>query len=64
MLCKAALFNDQESYKKIQSAKDAKKTKALGRKVKKFDDYVWNKNVVAIAVSVVYQKFSKVPNFK
>ena len=54
MLCKAALFNDIDSFKKIQEAKDAKKAKAFGRKVKKFDEYLWNNKVVSIAESVVY----------
>jgi ribA/ribD-fused uncharacterized protein len=64
MLCKAAVFNDLESFKKIQAAPDNRKAKALGRKVKKFDEYAWDKYVVPIAESVIYQKFTKVPKLK
>jgi len=33
MLCKAALFGDAESYRRIAASAEPRKTKALGRKV-------------------------------
>ena len=42
MVAKARLFNDDETLALILETSDPKTAKALGRKVKKFDDDVWN----------------------
>jgi len=57
MLCKAAAMGDAVTYKKIAEAKDPKDAKALGRKVKGFDDAVWQKIVCSVAFQVIHQKF-------
>ena len=64
MLCKAALFKDKVRYDLIIQENNPLKCKGLGRKVVPWDQDKWNANVVQIAESVVYQKFSKVPGLK
>ncbi len=44
MASKARLFDDAESLRKILDAPNAKTAKALGRKVRDFDEAVWNAN--------------------
>jgi ribA/ribD-fused uncharacterized protein len=57
MYLKAKLFNDEESCKEILKTKDPKKQKDLGRKVRGFQQDVWNKNKVRIMVKILYAKF-------
>merc|ERR1712203_1018537 len=61
MLCKAAVFGDFVSYRKIQQETHGRPdlVKALGRKVDGFDADVWELHVCSVAFHVVYQKFSK-----
>lgn len=61
MLCKAALFGDYVSYKRILKTENPKYAKTLGRKVKNFDQKVWYDSVCNIAKEIVYQKFLKSP---
>lgn len=42
------LFEDWKSSKKIMNCKDARKIKALGRKVKNFHEDVWKSNCLYI----------------
>jgi hypothetical protein len=51
MAKKALLFQDNESYHKIMSAIHPREQQALGRKVKNFNQKIWDAN----AVSIVYQ---------
>lgn len=57
---KARLFKDSESLNKILSeTKSQKNIKALGRRVKNFDDKVWNKNKLDIVYKGNKAKFSQ-----
>jgi len=58
MLCKAALFQDGESFDLIASASTPQECKKLGRGVRGFDEEVWARTVCAVAVTIVFQKFS------
>lgn len=44
MVQKAKLFNDDATIKKIMNSSDPKKIKALGRKVKNFNEAEWDKH--------------------
>ncbi|CAE7379955.1 Eri3 [Symbiodinium sp. CCMP2456] len=65
MACKAALFDDKETFDKILKAQRPGQAKALGRQVHGFDDNVWLKHVAPwrdsgeeeTAYEVVLQKF-------
>jgi|TARA_Y100000389_G_C17433382_1_gene504054 ribA/ribD-fused uncharacterized protein len=59
MLCKASLMNDIDMFDEIIKSDDPKIIKALGRKVKNFNDKLWDDNIEKIAYDVVYQKFKK-----
>ena len=48
---KAVLFKDEETAEKILAEKNPKKIKALGRKVRNFDDESW----VATVKDVIYK---------
>ena len=64
MAQKALLFNDMESFDKIMATKDAKKQKALGRKVKNYNDNVWANNSMAVVLTASYFKFKQNKNLK
>ena len=59
MYLKAKLFNDEETATEIQATRDPGKQKALGRKVRGFDDAVWDRNKVDIVTRVNLAKFSQ-----
>jgi ribA/ribD-fused uncharacterized protein len=59
MYNKAILFEDVEIAKKILSIRDVKKIKELGRKVKNFDSYIWDKYKYSIVVEATRLKFSQ-----
>lgn len=59
MYQKALLFEDKEIAEEIMKTDDVKVIKNLGRKVKGFDDEVWNQNKEAIIVNGNYLKFSQ-----
>lgn len=42
MYSKAKLFKDQESMKRILETDDPHTAKSIGRKVKNYDEYIWN----------------------
>ena len=64
MWAKAKLFNDEESARMILREPDPKKVKAMGRKVKKFDEDLWNKEKFEIVVTGNFHKFKQNPEIK
>lgn len=59
MANKAALFGDEEIQKEILDCHDPKQIKALGRKVRNFDDTTWNKVKYSIVLNGNYHKFAQ-----
>ena len=59
---KAILFGDFESANKILRETSPAKIKALGRKVKNFNEEVWNKHKYEIVKRHNYAKFSQNAN--
>lgn len=57
MLCKAAVFGDEETYNKIVVSKTPADCKKLGRAVTNFDQGKWDEVLCMIAFEVVRQKF-------
>ena len=64
MLSKAACMGDIQAFELIKAAKDPEVCKQRGRQIKPWDEELWNKSVVQIAISMVYQKFTKVNGLK
>ena len=56
---KAKLFNDSEIEEQIMLSESPKDIKSLGRKVKNFDQEIWNKNAYDIVVKGNYEKFKQ-----
>lgn len=54
---KARLFGDKEIEEKIMSCNDPNEIKGLGRKVRNFDEEVWNNIKYSIVVNGNYNKF-------
>ena len=61
MAGKASLMDDKESFNKIIKETEPKKVKALGRKVKNFDEKLWNKYKKVIVKTAVIAKFTQNP---
>jgi len=61
---KAKLFGDDEILQQILSCSDPKKIKALGQKVRNFDETTWGKVKYSIVLNGNYQKFSQNPQLK
>ena len=59
MAGKAQLFGDEERRKDILACSDPKQIKALGRKVRGFDQVVWDKFKYAIVLNGNWCKFSQ-----
>lgn len=59
MAKKAETFGDEVSLKKIMNTKDARKQKALGRKVSGFDPAEWDKVKFDVVVQANRLKFSR-----
>lgn len=57
MAFKAKLFGDGETRKEIMACKDPKQIKALGRKVKGFDQVVWDQFKYSIVLNGNWCKF-------
>lgn len=64
MLCKAAAMGDAETYQAIVASESPREVKALGRKVKNFDDHKWQRIVCSVAAVVQLSKFGGVPAFQ
>jgi hypothetical protein len=59
MYQKALLFNDYEIAGQILKETDVRKIKALGRKVKDFDNELWDKHKEDFMYNACYAKFSQ-----
>lgn len=59
MARKAKLFGDNEILEKIYLAKTPKEAKTLGRKVKNFDQKIWEANRYEIVKTGNYHKFGQ-----
>ena len=57
MATKAAMMGDLEAFLAIKDARDPRSAKALGRKVRNFDEALWREHLIVIAYEVVRQKF-------
>ena len=64
MAKKAELFEDDEILEEIMETTDPKKIKALGRKVKNFDEKKWNETKYSIVFAGNLLKFSQDENLK
>ena len=64
MAGKAELFGDQEIREQILKCSDPKQIKALGRKVRGFDQKVWDKFKYAIVLNGNWCKFSQNRNLR
>ena len=64
MFGKANLFGDTAMKKVILATTDPSKIKALGRKIKNFNDDVWNEFKYKIVCDGNYLKFSQNPQLK
>lgn len=64
MYHKAELFGDEEMMQQILSSRDPKKIKALGQKVKNFDETIWGETKYSIVLNGNYRKFSQNPRLK
>lgn len=58
---KALLFNDQEIYQKIIACNSPGEAKDLGRKVRNFDQNIWEANRFDIVVKGNLEKFGQHP---
>lgn len=61
---KAELFGDEEIRQEIMKCSDPKQIKALGRKVRNFDETVWNKVKYSIVLNGNFMKFSQNPELR
>lgn len=59
MYQKAILFNDFEIAKQVLNETDVRKIKALGRKVKNFNNELWDKHKEDFMFNACYVKFSQ-----
>lgn len=59
MYQKAILFNDFEIAKQVLNETDVRKIKALGRKVKNFNNELWDKHKEDFMFNACYAKFSQ-----
>ena len=59
MARKAALFGDNEILGEIMASRSQKEIKALGRKVKNFNEDVWLKNRLLVMFDGNYAKFTQ-----
>ena len=59
MAQKAEVFGDTEIREEIMKCREPKEIKALGRKVREFDESVWNKVKYSIVLNGNYRKFSQ-----
>ena len=64
MAQKALLFQDKETYSKIMITIDGKQLKDLGRKVKGFEDSIWDEKCDQIVENGLYFKFSQNEPYK
>jgi len=58
---KALLFGDITSANKIMNTSSPKIARALGRKVKNFNEYIWNQNKLTIMKTANLEKYKQNP---
>lgn len=64
MANKAKLFGDEEIREQIMQCSDPKQIMALGRKVRNFDETVWNEVKYPIVLNGNYLKFTQNPELR
>lgn len=64
MWFKAMLFNDPDTATEIAKSKTPKEAKDLGRKVKNFDEAIWEANRERCMYNALEAKFSKNDKFR
>ena len=64
MYMKAMTFNDKETAELILKAKDPKVAKKLGRRVKNYNDEVWNEKRYGFMYDAIKLKFDNNPELK
>lgn len=64
MAQKAMIFGDKAVFQEIMAAKHPKQYKALGRKIVKFVDSIWDERKYGVVVRGNYAKFSQNPELK
>ena len=60
MAQKALLFNDKESYHKIMTANNPREYKAIGRKIKGFNQNVWDEYKHDIVYEGIMRNFLRI----
>lgn len=61
MFSKAKMFGDEETAKQVMATHDPKTQKALGRKVKNYDDMAWSAKRLSIVAVGCREKFRQNP---
>jgi ribA/ribD-fused uncharacterized protein len=64
MACKAILFNDEETFKKIMDEKSPSTQKDLGRTIKNYDNDIWDYYKYRIVYTGNEYKFDQNPELK
>ncbi len=64
MAQKAILFGDGEVYNEIMNASHPNQYKALGRKIKNFNEKIWHENRTDIVIRGNFAKFSQNPEIR
>lgn len=64
MAQKAEVFDDAEIREEIMNCREPKEIKALGRKVRGFDESVWNKVKYSIVLNGNFRKFTQNPKLR
>ena len=64
MAKKAELFNDKSAFNQIVKSTDPREVKAMGRKIRNFDNTVWDENKYSIIVEGNIEKFNQNPLLK
>src|ERR671914_131459 len=62
MYHKARLFGDEDTAERLLDTPTPRDAKALGRRVKQFDEAMWNEHRFAIVVNGNLAKFSQTPS--
>lgn len=64
MARKAELFGDEKIWQQILNCSEPKKIKALGRKVRNFDETIWDEVKYSIVLNGNYRKFTQNPELR
>ena len=64
MHCKATLFLDSDTAAAVMDEQDPGRQKMLGKQVKKFDKYIWEKELERITEIGLSAKFNQNPHLK